>query len=110
MSDSINQRVKQIREALELSQRNFSSALSLSNGYIAGVETGIRNVNGRLIKLISGEFGVNEQWLKTGEGKMFDTEQDDIMFTKLVSLFRELSPKYQELVFSMIEVLLKNND
>jgi transcriptional regulator with XRE-family HTH domain len=106
MGDSINQRVKQVREALELSQRNFSSILALSNGYIGGVEAGIRKVNGRLIKLIVSEFGVNETWLITGEGKMF-TQNPDEKFTKLVSLFKELPPKYQDVIYQMIEVLLR---
>ncbi|MFP3040800.1 helix-turn-helix transcriptional regulator [Treponema primitia] len=106
MGDSINQRVKQIRKALELSQRNFSSILALSNGYIGGVESGIRRVNGRLIKLIVSEFGVNETWLTLGKGEMF-TQNPDEKFTKLVGLFKELPPKYQDVVYQMIDVLLK---
>jgi transcriptional regulator with XRE-family HTH domain len=109
MGDSINQRVKQVREALGLSQRNFSSMLALSNGYIGGVESEIRRVNGRLIKLIVSEFGVNETWLNSGEGEMF-TQNPDEYFTKLVKLFKELPPKYQEVVYQMIEALLKAKD
>ncbi|GHU97585.1 hypothetical protein FACS189483_03980 [Spirochaetia bacterium] len=106
MDGSVNQRIKQVREALGFSQRNFSLILSLSHSYIAGIETGIRRVNGRLIKLIVSEFGVNETWLTTGEGEMF-TRNPDEKFTKLVGLFKELPPKYQEVIYQMIEVLLK---
>jgi transcriptional regulator with XRE-family HTH domain len=106
MEESINQRIKQVREALELNQRNFSMMLSASHGYIAGIETNIRKVNGRLIKLIVSEFGVNETWLCTGEGEMFARNPDE-KFTKLVGLFKELPPKYQEVIYQMIEVLLK---
>ncbi|GHT65200.1 hypothetical protein FACS1894110_06490 [Spirochaetia bacterium] len=106
MGELINQRVKQVREALELSQRNFSTILSLSSSYIAGVETDVRKVNGRLIKLIVSEFGVNETWLCTGEGEIF-VQNPDEKFTKLVGLFKELPPKYQEVVYQMIEVLLR---
>ncbi|MDR3284435.1 MAG: helix-turn-helix transcriptional regulator, partial [Treponema sp.] len=83
----INQRIKLIREALKLNQRDFSTYLSLSKGYIGGVEAGITKVNGRLVKLIASEFGVNEEWLTTGTGQMF-TRKDDAKFTRLVSLFR----------------------
>jgi transcriptional regulator with XRE-family HTH domain len=106
MVEAINQRIKQVRETLELSQRNFSVSLSLSHSYIAGVETGIRKVNGRLIKLIASEFGVNEAWLLTGEGEMFSRNPDE-KFTKLVSLFKELSPKNQELIYQIIGILMK---
>jgi transcriptional regulator with XRE-family HTH domain len=106
MVESINQRVKRVREALELSQRNFSSVLSLSHSYIASVETNSRDVNGRLIKLIVSEFAVNENWLLTGEGEMFNQNPDE-KFTKLVSLFKELSSSHQELIYQIIEILLK---
>jgi transcriptional regulator with XRE-family HTH domain len=106
MANSINQRIKQIREALELSQRSFSSILSLSHSYIASVETESLKVNGRLIKLIVAEFSVNENWLLSGEGEMFSQNPDE-KFTKLVSLFKELSPKHQELIYQIIGILLK---
>ncbi|GHV89101.1 hypothetical protein AGMMS50267_14610 [Spirochaetia bacterium] len=109
MGELINQRIKHIRETLELSQRNFSTSLSLSSSYIAGVETDARKVNGRLIKLIVSEFGVNETWLTTGEGEMFARNPDE-KFTKLVNLFKELPPKYQEVVYQVIEVLLKSKE
>jgi transcriptional regulator with XRE-family HTH domain len=106
MADSVNLRIKQIRETLELSQRSFSSILSLSHSYIANVETGTLKVNGRLIKLIVSEFAVNETWILTGKGEMFSQNPDE-KFTKLVSLFKELSPKHQELIYQIIGLLLK---
>lgn len=109
MGELINQRIKQVRETLELSQRNFSLILSLSHSYIASIETNVLKVNGRLIKLIVSEFGVNETWLTTGEGEMFARNPDE-KFTKLVNLFKELPPKYQEVVYQVIEVLLKSKD
>ncbi|GHV83902.1 hypothetical protein AGMMS50212_12420 [Spirochaetia bacterium] len=103
---SINQRIKMIRKALKLNQRDFSTYMSLSKSYIGGVETGIRQVNGRLIKLIVSEFSVNEEWLKTGVGEMF-TQNSDEKFTRLLSIFKELPSKYQEFVLKMIETLRK---
>jgi len=109
MDDSIKQRIKQVRETLELSQRNFSMILSLSHSYIAGVESGALKVNARLTKLIVSEFGVNETWLLTGEGEMFSLNPDE-KFTKLVGLFKGLSSKNQELIYQIIGILLKMED
>jgi transcriptional regulator with XRE-family HTH domain len=106
MAETINQRVKQVREALELSQRNFSLVLSLSHSYIGGIESGVRDVNGRIIKLIASEFGVDETWLTTGKGEMF-TRNPDEKFTKLVGLFKELPAHYQDFIYQIIEILLK---
>ena len=106
MEEPINQRIKQIREALDLSQRNFSRNLSLSHSYIAGVESGAIKVNARLIKLIVSEFGVNEAWLMNGTREMFSQNPDE-KFSKLVGLFKGLSAKNQELIYQIIGVLLK---
>jgi transcriptional regulator with XRE-family HTH domain len=109
MAELINQRIKRIRETLGLPQRTFASVLSLSHSYIASIETNSREVNGRLVKLVVSEFAVNESWLLTGKGDMFSQNPDE-KFTKLVSLFKELSPKHQELVYQIIGILLKMNE
>jgi transcriptional regulator with XRE-family HTH domain len=105
MEETVNQRVRQVRDALELSQRKFSTLLSLSSGYIAGIEAEVRAVNGRLIKLIAAEFGVSEEWLKTGKGEMFKSPKVDEKSAKLVSLFNGLTPKYKEALFGIIDIL-----
>ena len=109
MEEPISQRVKQIRETLELSQRTFSKSLSLSHSYIAGIESGSLKINARLIKLIVSEFGVNEAWLLTGEGEAFNQNPDE-KFAKLVGLFKGLSAKNQELIYQIIGILLKMDE
>jgi transcriptional regulator with XRE-family HTH domain len=98
--------MKQIREALNLTQVQFSQATSLSSGYLAGVEGEKRKVNDRLIKLTCAAFNVNRQWLRTGEGEMFNKEPNQ-EFTKLVSLFKELTPTFQEYILKQIDLLLE---
>ena len=98
-----------IREALDMTQAAFSRIISLSNGYLAGVETEKRRVNDRLVKLICSSFMVNEQWLRTGEGDMFATASDE-MFLKLEGFFRELSPKYRRYILKEIQLLLEIQD
>jgi transcriptional regulator with XRE-family HTH domain len=106
---SVNRRIKQVRQELQLSQVQFSRVISLSSGYLAGVEVEKRKVNDRLIKLICSSFNVNEKWLKTGEDEMF-TRNPDESFTKLISLYKELDPKYQTYVLKEINLLLEIQD
>jgi phage repressor protein C with HTH and peptisase S24 domain len=73
------------------------------------VEVEKRKVNDRFIKLICAAFNVNELWLKTGEGEMFNKEPNQ-EFTKLVSLFRELNPTFQEYILKQIDLLLEIQD
>jgi transcriptional regulator with XRE-family HTH domain len=94
-----------VRHALKLSQSQFSRIISLSSGYLAGVEIEKRRVNSRLVKLICSSFNVNEKWLEHGEGEMFRLHPDE-SFTKLVNLFKELDPKYQSYIFKEIDLLL----
>jgi DNA-binding XRE family transcriptional regulator len=106
---TVNRRIKQVREALSLSQMKFSKVISLSSGYLAGVEVEKRKVNDRIIKLICASFAVNEKWLRAGEGEMFSNDPDK-EFTKLVSLYKELSPQYQEYILKQIDLLLVMQD
>ncbi|MDR1443755.1 MAG: helix-turn-helix domain-containing protein [Treponema sp.] len=106
---SVNQRIKQVRQALRLSQVQFSRVISLSSGYLAGVEVEKRKVNERLVKLICSSFNVNEKWLKSGEGEIFSQNPDE-SFTKLISLFKELDPKYQAYILKEINLLLDIQD
>jgi transcriptional regulator with XRE-family HTH domain len=108
---AINERVREIRTTLGLSQVKFSSIIAVSNGYIAGVETGRITVNERLVKLICSSFNANEAWLRYGEGDMFlDTMPDDKRFKNLVSLVKGLPSKYQDFLFDVLDMLLKMKD
>lgn len=102
---SINQRVKQVRQSLNLSQAKFAQALSISNGYIAGIELGHNHVNDRIVKLICFTYNVSENWLKTGEGEMFD-EKPNPLLELASSVFKELKPEYQEYILKQIDQLL----
>ncbi|MDR1315988.1 MAG: helix-turn-helix domain-containing protein [Spirochaetales bacterium] len=107
--ETINRRIKQVREALDMTQAAFSRVISLSGGYLAGVEVEKRRVNDRLVKLICSFFTVNEQWLRTGSGDMFVPAGDE-MFLKLAGLFKELSLKYRRYILKEIELLLEIQD
>jgi len=108
---AVNGRIQEIRSALGLSQAKFSSITALSNGYIAGIETGRIAVNDRLIKLVCSSFNANEAWIRHGEGEMFsDTVIEDKRFNNLVNTVRALPPKYQEFLFGVLDMLVKLKD
>lgn len=103
---TINQRVKEVRLALNLSQAKFAKELSMSNGYIAGIELEHNKVNDRIVKLLYFIYNVSEVWLKTGEGDMFLKEPDHDL--ELASTtFKKLKPIYQEYIIKQINELLE---
>ncbi len=102
---TINQRVKEVRLALNMSQAKFAKALSMSNGYIAGIELEHNKVNDRIVKLMHFTFNVSEEWLKTGEGDMF-TDEPDLILETATSTFKKLKPIYQDYIIKQIDQLL----
>jgi transcriptional regulator with XRE-family HTH domain len=106
-AETVGKRIQTLRKSLGINQREFCKLLSLSGGYIAGVETGAREANDRLIKLIGAEFNVNEEWLVRGKGEMFDTKTNDERTARLVAVFNELPQKYQDVIFGIIDLLRK---
>jgi len=110
MDFSINQRIKELRKKLGLNQRDFSTLISLSSGYIAGIEVNLRKVNDRVIKLVVSEYGVNEDWLRFGKGDIFTERKINEKAARITSLFNDLPPHYQDVVLGMIELLRKSNE
>ena len=110
MDFSINRRIKELRKKIGLNQHDFSKMLSLSGGYIAGIEVNLRKVNDRIIKLIIAEFKVNEEWLRYGNGEMFIEEKSNEKAARISSLYDDLPPHYQDVVLGTIELLRKANE
>jgi transcriptional regulator with XRE-family HTH domain len=107
---TIGERIKQLRKTLKMSQIEFAKAIYISNGYIAELECEHRKVNDRIVHLISLTFGVNEKWLKAGDGEMFFKTPGEKL-QRMTSLFNELPPKFQDYAMLQIEHLLKvSND
>lgn len=73
----MNERIKEIRVKLGITQQEMADKLGLKRNTIATYEMGKANPSDRTISDICREFGVNEVWLRTGEGG------PDNMFTKV---------------------------
>jgi transcriptional regulator with XRE-family HTH domain len=73
----MNDRLKKIRKELNLTQEEFAQKIDLSRSGFAGVEVGNAKLTDRNIKKICKVFNVNEHWLRTGEGEMFNTVEED---------------------------------
>jgi len=103
---TINARIKEARKTLNMSQKDFAAAISLSNTYLAGIENEVRKANDRIIKLCSMVFGISETWLKEGKGDMFYKSPDE-KITRLVGVFNKLPIDFQDYALKQLEGLLK---
>lgn len=75
--DSIGYRLRTLRKELNLTQKEFSKRLLVSQPYLSGLESGGITPTSKLTKLICLEFGIREDWLLNGNGKMYDEIYDN---------------------------------
>lgn len=78
----IYERIKYLRkDVLNMNQEDFSDRLKISRGNLSNIEINRVNTTDRVISDICREFDVNETWLRTGEGEMFEqlTDQQKVM-------------------------------
>ena len=67
----LNERIKDVRLTRKLSQTDFAKKISVSRSAVCKMESGENSPSEQTIKLMCKEFGVNEDWLRTGQGDMF---------------------------------------
>jgi len=103
---TVNERIKLVRKALNLTQIDFARAIFISNSYVAELEHGHSQANDRIVSLISLTFGVSEAWLRTGEGPMFDRTPERKL-DRITELFGDLNPHFQNFVLRQVEQLLE---
>lgn len=93
----MNQRLRELRKALNLNQTEFGNRIGVKQSTITGYETGNRIPLDSVIISICREFNVNENWLRSGEGEMFLPVGDEV--SEIVShLLDESNPFYDTIL------------
>ena len=105
--EDLTDRLKKIRITLNLSQREFSKRMFISQSLYSDIESGKIELKERYIRLISSQFHVNIEWIKTGNGEIFSGSPSDIRFKYLKDIFGQLSPELQDCVLDHLKGLLK---
>lgn len=99
-------RIKIAREALNLSQREFGEKLGVSRDVISNIEYGRVQPKKLLLQHMCQQYKINEHWLETGEGEMFDKSPElDDKFDEALSIFRSLRPEFQDYALEQIKKL-----
>ena len=101
---SENTRIKEVRTCLGLTQSKFSSRMAISPSYLGELESGAKHINERIARLLAAEFNVDEHWLRTGEGSMFNDDMDAYV-TRMASLLSSLSQPFKSCALKQLEVL-----
>lgn len=67
----MNTRIDQVVKKSGLTKAKFAERIGVSAPYVTMLCSGTSNASDRTITDICREFGVNEVWLRTGEGEPF---------------------------------------
>ena len=65
------ERIKRLRQALGLTQKEFASRIGITYEMLGLYERGKYEPSEKVLKLISSTFGVSYEWLKEGKGEMW---------------------------------------
>ena len=118
----MNNRIREVREHFKLTQTEFGERLGVSRDVIGNIEYNrLKNPKQKepIIKLICSTFGVNEIWLRSGEGEMFQAMNEDeelaaylgdVMNDETASFRRRLTiemKNWMPVVWQMLEEICK---
>lgn len=75
----MNTRIKELRTALHLTLDGFGDRIGVTRAAVSKWENGDRGIADSMVVSICREFGVSEQWLRTGEGEMFEQTRETVL-------------------------------
>lgn len=120
---NINERIAAVIQHSGLSKTAFSRRVGLSQPFVSQLASGTAAPSDRTIVDICREFGVNERWLRTGEGEMLmhlSREEEIMRFAatvvrdpssefqrRFVSVLARLTPEQWQLMEEMARKLLQ---
>ena len=107
----INERIKQIRKHLRLSQPEFGKHLGVSRDVIANIDRDAVEPKMIFLEHLCQVYKVNPDWLLHGEGEMFFDSPDDKDYDELEDFFNAvLSDKKPEACKNTMLVLSRVKD
>ena len=105
--EGLSERVKALREALNLSQRQFAKKIFVSQTLINEIEQDKRKIQLRVLHLMAHQFNVNMEWLRSGAGEMFTALPPDARLEHIIEIFNKLDKPLQDYLLTQSKELLK---
>jgi transcriptional regulator with XRE-family HTH domain len=90
------ERIRALRKVLGLTQKEFADRIGITYQMLGLYERGKYEPSEKVLKLISSTFGVSYEWLKTGQGEMWERKEK--------TLLEELEAKTKELLEKLVRI------
>lgn len=98
---NIGDRIKKLRKILDLTQQKFGERIGVKGNTIAQYELGRNEPIDAVLSLICREFNVNREWLKTGNGEMFNIQtRDEQIATFIGDLLKDEEDSFKRRLIS----------
>ena len=75
----MSDRAREARNALKKTQKEFAKLLGIGQSTLAMMETSHGPIADRYVKIICSICNVNEHWLRTGEGQIFNDDKETVI-------------------------------
>ena len=106
MVDKIRDRIGKVREHFQKSQEEFGTILGVTKSTISLLETKKRDPSDRLVRDICREFNINEEWLRTGTGEMFnELDATDIAFNHFGYVMGKGTAQKKAVLSALVEMV-----
>lgn len=69
--ETINKRIALVRKSKEMTQKDFGAKINIKKSTMCDLEKDGRTITDKNAALICSQYGVNKEWLLTGAGEMF---------------------------------------
>lgn len=101
----VNQRIKEVRQHLNLSQREFGERLGVSRGVLNNIESNVVEAKPLFIQHICSVYGVDPIWMETGEGEMFHKPSEAERFAELAAKIQSDPNEFKKRVFYALSLM-----
>ena len=98
-------RIRAVRKALSLSQREFGEGLGVSRDVIGNIEYGRVPPKEPFLIHLCQQCRINRHWLETGEGDMFEKDIPQDPAGEAIRIFKGLRPEFQDYALDQIRKL-----
>lgn len=120
----LKERIAQVRKVYKLTQKEFGERIGVAANTVTNYESGNRSPIDAVLVSICREFGVSEEWLRTGEGDMIPTTTEEEMLAglfgqtimtdgpkkRIVSAALKMTEEECKLIESLIEKLYNSKN
>lgn len=102
----MKERLKKLRKNLDMTQQAFADKIGMKQNTIAQYEMGRTTPSDAIVFSICREFGVNEKWLRNGEGEMFiKSPPYDKAYNRFGYIMENSSPSKKAALSILLELL-----